>query len=245
VKWITTNTKGNSSGSTVSDGNGRFSIDTVGKVLDVTVQKDGYRSSDGHQGFEFANFTDPNYYNSDREHPVVFHLRKIPPAEPIYIWSGSSDKGEINVKTSINPKTGKLSQGESPEGIWVEFVPGPDNAPGREQYNLILGTGASGGVAIAANGADPVAPESSYNTLLDPHVIIGFKGDGEVQKKVFFKDGTGNYGMAYLDIDLLPNQLIYNQQLTWRIHLSYTIMYNPGGGRSFSAPQGSQYQINR
>ena len=202
VSWQTTTTNGNGEGTTSSDGNGRFSIKTSGKVMVIVVTKEGYQSSDGLQGFEFANFTDDDYYDSDLDHPVLFHLRKIPAAEPIYIWRGRSRRDLINAKTSIDPVTGKVSPGEVPGELWMELVPGPQNKPGQIQYNVILGAGSGAGVLVVAIDADSIAPETGYTTLVDTQQMIGFDNSGELKLRAFLK--TTPIAMAWSILILKP-----------------------------------------
>jgi len=127
VDWITTNMKGNGRGSTSSGPDGRFFINTTGKGIELHPAKEGYRWAEGSGNFEFANFSDSNYYNHDKDHPAVFNLRKIPAPEPVYIRRGQSRNIVLGDKISINPVTGQLGVGALPEGMWIQFLPGPQN----------------------------------------------------------------------------------------------------------------------
>jgi len=76
----------------ISDDNGNFSlIGRTGKFLSVRVSKDGYYTSqENHTGFEYAAFSDPNYYQPDPNNPVIFHLRKKGEPAPL-----ASSQGEL------------------------------------------------------------------------------------------------------------------------------------------------------
>ncbi len=69
-----------------SDGNGLFSLEgKAGKILGITVRKDGYYSSDvnnfplnyhGEASFEYADPSSPNWYEPNPSNPEVFRLHK-------------------------------------------------------------------------------------------------------------------------------------------------------------------------
>jgi len=235
VAWLTTTVRGNGHGTTISGGDGRFSIDTTGKILEVKVTKESYRTVEANVGFEFAAFYADNYYDGDKEHPAIFHLRKIPTPEPIYIFFGEGRKNLVGDKISIKTRSSGVIHGEQPEGMWIQFVPGPQNEPGREQYDIMLGTAPGGGVIFVAGDADAMAPESGYQTSFDTQVMADYDGNRFSKMKAFFKDEKGHYGSVDFDIELGGHNLIFN----------YFLKYNPNGGRSLSASRGSGFQINK
>jgi hypothetical protein len=83
--WTDLSDAGSTQSETQSDLNGRFSLNGVrGKFLSVSVEKVGYYSSKSDSfGFEYALFSDTNFYQPDSSNPVVFHLRKMGTAEPL------------------------------------------------------------------------------------------------------------------------------------------------------------------
>jgi hypothetical protein len=83
---------GNFIDTSASDERGLFSLTgRTGKFLSVEVKKDGYYTSqENHTGFEYAAFSDPNYYQPDPNNPVIFHLRKKGEAAPL-----ASSQGEL------------------------------------------------------------------------------------------------------------------------------------------------------
>jgi len=203
--------------------------------LQVIVTKEGYRTVERNPGFEFAAFYADNYYDHDRSNPVIFHLRKIPKAEPIYIIFGGSRNNPIGEKLSINTRSSGVVQGEQPEGMWIQFVPGPQNGPGNEQYNIILGTAPGGGVSLVTGDADELAPQSGYQSPFDTQQMAAYDGSRFTNMKAFFKDGKGNYGSVDFDIELGGHKLT----------LGYLLKYNPSGGRSLVGTRGSAFQINK
>jgi len=235
VKWITTTIAGNGKGTTTSGSDGRFFIGTTGKEMNVMVQKDGYRTVERGANFEFAAFFQDNYYDHDEGNPVIFHLRKIPPFEPIYIRMGTIRDNLVGTKITIDPKTGGIIQGESAEGMWIQFMPGPQNAPDRGQYDIVLGTDSGGGAILVTGDSDENAPTTGYQTSLDTQTSVDYDGHRFINMKAFFKDGTGNYGSMSLDIELGGNKLT----------MGYLLKYNPSGGTSLSAPVHSEFQINK
>ncbi len=84
--WSDLSDKGASTANTVSDGEGLFSLTgKKGKGLLVDVKKSGYyqRHEDRLRGFEYADFSAADYYQSDRDHPVIFHLLKQGQIDPL------------------------------------------------------------------------------------------------------------------------------------------------------------------
>jgi len=235
VKWNTTTAQGNGNGETVSGADGRFFIGTSGKVMLVSVTKEGYRTLPKPYDFEFSAFYQDNYYDNDKEHPATFHLRKIPPAEPIYITHGGGQNDLVGDQISIKTRSSGVVHGEQLEGMWIQFVQGPQNGPGREQYKIILGTSQGGGVILATEDADEMAPQSGYQTPLDTQIIADYIGHRFISVKAFFKDGAGHFGSVTFDIELGGHNLV----------LRYFLKYNPSSGRSLSATQGSDLQLNK
>jgi hypothetical protein len=222
VNWITTNMQGNGRGTTISGPDGRFFIgNTLGKVMSVSVRKNGYRSVENVQGFEFSDFTRDNFYVSDADHPVTFHLRRRPTPEPYYGWSGLSDNiMSPTSPLSIKGTTGEISPGEASNGMWIQFVPGPQNQWNHQQYNIVVGTSGGNGVILQAPNGDPVAPSIGYQNPLNTNMILDSQGSRSLNVNTFFKDGTGNYGATRLTIQVVDNA----------ISIRYDIKYNPNGG---------------
>jgi hypothetical protein len=235
VQWITTNVRGNGYGDAISGSDGRFSIDTNGKGMDVLVQKDGYRTVERGANFEFADFTNDNYYDNDKEHPFVFHLRKIPPFEPIYIHTGIFREKLEGNKVTVDPETNRQTFGTLPEGMWIQLTPGPHNGADHEQYDIVLGTSSGRGVILVTGDSDEKAPDVGYQNPLDTQVKVDYDKSRFINMKAFFADGAGHYGSMTLDIELGGHKLT----------LGYYLKYNPGGGSSLSAPAHSEFQINK
>jgi len=236
AKWGTTTLEGNGHGEAISGSDGRFSIQTVGKFMSVDVQKEGYRTAEYNQGYEFSAFFQDNYYDGDKEHPTIFHLHKIPPFEPIYIWNKQVRNANhlIGSQSTFNPQTGQLSVGSGREGISMQLVPGSENTPDQLQFDIILMT-SGGGVLKADDPRADQAPEGGYTNPSDQKLTLDASRQRIVETTVFFKDGAGNYGKFYLDMELLGHEL----------SIIYHLRYNPHGGTSLSAPQGSEFQINK
>ncbi|HVU17484.1 MAG TPA: carboxypeptidase-like regulatory domain-containing protein [Candidatus Didemnitutus sp.] len=77
-QWTSLDAAGTHMSTTTSDAKGMFSLHgAVGKFLGVKVAKPGYYASRANRyGFEFAQFSDEQFYQPDSEKPVVFRLRK-------------------------------------------------------------------------------------------------------------------------------------------------------------------------
>jgi len=236
AKWTTTNMEGNGHGEVTSGSDGRFSIVTVGKGMNVDVKKEGYRTVENNQGYEFSAFFQENYYDGDKDHPTIFHLKKIPAFEPIYIWNRHVPNANhlIGSRLILNPVTGQLAPGGTGAGLCIQLVAGPDNKPDQAQFSVILSTSGTG-VLTANDPRDDQAPQTGYKNPSDQNLSLDYNRLRIVETTVFFKDNLGNYGKLYLDLELLGQEL----------SISYRLRYNPNGGASLSAPQGSQFQINK
>jgi hypothetical protein len=237
VNWITTNMHGNGRGTTISGPDGRFFIgNTQGNSIDISVRKKGYRPVETQQDFDVAKFFEDDFYVPDKDHPVVFHLRKLPTSEPYYGWSGQSGKiNNLGGRISINGITGEMSPGETSNGMWIQFVPAPQNQWDHQQYGIMIGTSSGVGVILRAPSSDPVAPDTGYQNPLNTNVVIDSQGPRFINVSAFFKDGSGNYGTVNLDIQLLNIQPSGNE-----VHMSYDIKYNPHGGKVLMFDRTSQ-----
>lgn len=236
VKWITTITTGNGYGDTKSGTDGRFTINTTGNGINIDVKKDGYRTVNPNQSFNFSEFFREDYYDGDKDHPTVFRLHKIPPYEPLYMRGKQINPANnlVGTQWTINPVNGQWEQGIGSQGISIQMVLGPNNGAQREQYNIILRTSGEGVLVTTDANADE-APVSGYKNPCEQSILIDWNDERIAKVSVFFKDSAGHYGKVYFDIKLLAHDLSF----------MYMLRYNPNGGTSLSAPQGSQYQINK
>lgn len=91
IVWTDMSPDGSSHMAVTSDGTGLFSVTGIsGKHLTVRVTKDGYlrETSKGRSAFEFVGFWEPTYYESDRNNPVIFYLRKKGEPAPLVSSEG-------------------------------------------------------------------------------------------------------------------------------------------------------------
>ena len=84
--------------------------DVQGKVLAVSVDKIGYdRTDDWIQNFEYADFFYDNFYVPDPNNPVLFHLRKILDAEPMYLFKTHNDLSPGSPPLTLDVASGKMN----------------------------------------------------------------------------------------------------------------------------------------
>lgn len=84
--WTDISREGTSKRQTLSDSQGLFSLTGVhGKNLGVSVKKDGYYTlrESNRFGFEYANIFNDSFHKPDPKQPVLFHVRRRSPAEPL------------------------------------------------------------------------------------------------------------------------------------------------------------------
>lgn len=202
--WNDLSKEGTSRGEAVSDAMGLFELTAkTGKMLQVDVNKEGYYkpSNERLKSFEYADFSDREYYEPDAGNPVVFHLRKKGAGEALLI-------GRIEINTPANGapvRVDFLNGGRvSPEGqLEISAVTDTRQYPPRI-FDWRATLSVPGGGLLEYNDEFPFsAPEAGYL----PQAQFSYPASSpdwkrSVQKHYYIRFGTpAKYGRIQIDLD--------------------------------------------
>ncbi len=123
--WTDLSATGSSQSTTKSDVDGLFSLRGArGKNLGVEVTKEGYnKPKQDRYGFEYASFSDEEFYQPNPATPVIFRLRKKQPAAPL-IYQKQELKISIGATSEVTLDTGTklqidlIANPRSGQGLW-------------------------------------------------------------------------------------------------------------------------------
>lgn len=227
-QWTDLSKNGTSEAFTQSDVSGQFSLNGVrGKSLGVYISKQGYYAGTGSEGyFDYALFSEKDYYQPNRNSPVLFHLKRKTKGEAIFtrhIWTtipadGSpvrfdflnegiqSAKGQLEIAAVTNTE-------EYPPGIF----------DWRAKISII------GGGMIEHNQEFPFeAPELGYQANVEfnmPSNASDWKRD--IDKKYFIRFGNpAKYGTIHVELDGASQ------------HIAVDYWINPNGSRNLEPDTG-------
>jgi hypothetical protein len=189
-----------------SDSNGLFSISRIrGKLLVVTVTKDGYYASRaGGLAFYYAGLNVNFKPNSAK--PEVFHLRKIGAAEPLIhvqapLGGGKSfrmDTSGLPVDISIaSGKAVELGHGDLRVECWTKHFSGNWKYDWRCRITVV-----GGGLLGYTNEFPFEAPLDGYTPCdeINMPVSLGQDWGNAAQRSYFLHLANGNYGRVHLEI---------------------------------------------
>jgi hypothetical protein len=216
MSWTDMSPKGTSAVTATTDAEGKFSITGIqGKNLGIrSLSKDGYleaRKSNPHS-FEYAGFWEPTYHVPDPANPVIFHMLKKGPSEPM-IHRGPTLLGARNdgTPTSFDLITGRRAAAGSGD-IAVPITRGPKTSNRFDWRATVVGRGGTG--LIESNDEFMVmAPADGYQ----PQWTFGQKATA----KFYVKTGDGKY--ARVEMRIIPE---YNETAA----VDLTLYLNPTPG---------------
>ncbi|MBI5817985.1 MAG: carboxypeptidase regulatory-like domain-containing protein [Verrucomicrobia bacterium] len=145
-----------------SNKDGRFSLEGVrGKSLHVEMTKDGYYTPQhaNQYTFEYAQYTEPNFYEPDPDKPVTFVLRRKGIAEPLV-----HRKLEVKLASDGVPVRGDLLRGkESADGqIEIQMWKSSErDEHGRFNWHAIIRV-TDGGILETKDEFPFTAPDRGY-----------------------------------------------------------------------------------
>jgi hypothetical protein len=221
--WNDLSNEGTSYGKAVSDTQGMFALTKRnGKCLQVTVKKDGYYTpKQAHlRGFEYADFSQADYYKPDPDKPVIFQLRKKGAGEPLVMGRAS-----IHVPADGTPvRVDLLNKGRlSPDGqLEISALTNTEKYPPRI-FDWRAMIAVRGGGLLEHNDEFPfTAPEAGYA----PEATFDFPAEAAGWKRVVHKSYYMTFGSppkyGRIEIDLNGGSQV--------VHIRYWI--NPSGSRN-------------
>lgn len=170
MQWNTTwvpMSGGTASTDTSSDGGGLFSLTGQhGKILDVTVSKEGYYPVDNGNGrlfFEYANPSEPTYYEPDATNPVVFHLRRKGEGAKLFSKSFDVPLNQNHPQDRINLMQGFIK----PDGVLTITSDTSKHVNGAEAFPWTVTLSMGEGGLVETNDQFPfMAPTSGYTSTV-------------------------------------------------------------------------------
>jgi len=165
----------------LSDSAGRFSLTgVVGKFLGVTVEKTGYYSSKKNPfGFEYAEFSDPNFYQPDVNKPVIFRIQAKGNAEALTVRRNRYLLRADGTPQYVNLSSGRKTTGGVPTGdIMISLNRGPANSAGNFDWAVTLRAMGAGGLVESHDEFMLEAPKGGYQSEI---VVRNQVGDPNYQ----------------------------------------------------------------
>jgi hypothetical protein len=188
--------EGNRTSTTTSDANGLFSLQGArGPSLAVSVSKEGYYTSrQGLPEFRYGLFQDGNF-SPDPQNPVVFHLKKKGPSEPLASLKRNYSIPRDGTPVSINIDTGATTPGENGNVVVRCWTQDQGKSSGQKYDWRCRVTIPGGGIVSTDEEFAFVAPETGYK----PSTEITMPADrndwtSDVDLRFFFRLADGRYG---------------------------------------------------
>lgn len=194
-----------------SGDDGLFSLnDKTGKILSVSVAKEGFRRCrSGYFSFEYANPSDRAYHRPDPDRPVVFRLIKKAPPEPTVQRERMEfriPEGQDSVGVDL---LGQRAVGEDDPS--VDLVVHAQHGPITEKdgfrwldWRVVLSV-PGGGLQVGTE-CPPLAPEEGYQ----PNMEFSGKVEGRhslagIEEWFFLKSRNGQYfSRIHLGVSAAP-----------------------------------------
>ena len=207
----------------LSETNGLFSITGIrGKYLCLEVDKEGYRrTGTSHGGFEYANFSNGDFYVPDSKKPVIFRLHKVTEAQPLTLF-GPAGSLFAGTPLTLEVDTGKIAEDGD---ISLAFVLGPGPGQYGPDYQIVLQASGGAGFVVTDEEFPSLAPEAGYQTALALKVSAS-DSHYERRKNIHFyvRTRTGRYAVIGLVVDIPPKGITG--------HFEAGIRFNPSGSRN-------------
>lgn len=191
--WTDLSAEGTSKQKTKSDNNGLFALHGVlGKNLGVNVAKEGYYTARQKQyGFEYASFSDEQYYEPDATNPVIFHLRRKGDTEALLYK-------EKEIKIAVGTPVSVPVYGGTAIRILLQSNQHPKKGRWESQVSV-----QNGGLVPATEEFITEAPVNGYQAELTVNPQTPKPPTWELyQGGSFYAKAGQNYGR--LDIEMIP-----------------------------------------
>src|ERR1039458_84401 len=145
---------------------GRFAVtDIQGKGITISVSKEGYnRTPDWIQSFEYAAFFNDNFHVPDPNNPVLFHLRKILDAEPMYLFKTHNELTSDSPPLTLDVASGKMKM---PGDFTFSVQTGEKRNEKGPDYSVSIEALNSAGLIVTTEENPNRAPDDGYQKTLD------------------------------------------------------------------------------
>jgi hypothetical protein len=222
IRFHWNHAKGESWADATSDHTGKFQLrDQHGKVLTLSVEKEGYYPASG-LIFEYAAFFDPSFHVPDSTRPVIVRLQKHGSTEPLIFRGATYNLPADSRVAYLHLETGKWSSSGGPNTISFQTFQSTPDAEGRFDYEVRIS---------APNGLHPhsdqlilQAPEAGYTPSIQISRLASDPGYRTVVEGLYYyKTGTGKYGSIGFSMTLRSEQ---------EATIGYNYRFNPSGSRN-------------
>jgi hypothetical protein len=214
--------------------NGQFAVTGIqGKGITISVSKGGYnRTPDWIQSFECAAFFNDNFYVPDPNNPVLFHLRKILDAEPMYLFKTHNEFSPGSPPLTLDVASGKMKM----PGDFSFLV--QIGVKGKEDwfdYSISVEALNGAGLMVTTEENPNQAPDNGYQTTF---AVQQNATDTNYSPNLSFhfyaKTREGKYGVVYVEMTV-PR--------LGPINFYTVVRYNPSGSKNLEFDY--RKQINR
>jgi len=183
---------------TSSDGTGLFSLTGKrGKILEVTVSKEGYypvEHGNGRLIFEYADPSSPEWYEPDPNSPVIFHLRRKGEGAKLFSKSFDVPLNQNHPQDRINLMQGFIK----PDGVLTITSDTSKHVNGAEAFPWTVTLSMGEGGLVETDDQFPfMAPTSGYTSTvtMDMTNLDRSVWRGQMTKTYYFYlPSTNTYG---------------------------------------------------
>jgi Carboxypeptidase regulatory-like domain len=208
---------------TLSGTDGRFELRGVqGKVLQVKVLKNGYEDTDDWiQNFEYASFFNDNFYVPDPNNPVLFHLRKILDAEPMYLFKTHNDLSPGSPPLTLDVASGKMN---TPGDFAFSVQIGEKSNKNWFDYSVSVEALNGAGFIVTTEENPNRAPDNGYQkTFAIQQMAADTNYSPNLSFRFYARTREGKYGVVYVDMTV-PR--------SGPINFYTVVRYNPSGSKN-------------
>jgi hypothetical protein len=202
---------------------GKFEITGIqGKVLLVDILKEGYNRTDNSQGnFEYAAFYQDDFHVPDPNNPVLFHLRKILDAEPMYLFKTHNDLSPGSPPLTLDVASGKVKM----PGDFAFLVQiGEKSNENWFDYSVSVEALNGAGFIVTTEENPNRAPDNGYQkTFAIQQKTTDTNYSPNLSFRFYAKTREGKYGVVYVDMTVPRRGLI---------NFYTAVRYNPSGSKN-------------
>jgi hypothetical protein len=202
---------------------GQFAVTGIqGKGITISVSKEGYnRTPDWIQSFEYAAFFNDNFYVPDPNNPVLFHLRKILDAEPMYLFKTHNELTPGSPPLILDIASGKM---RAPGDFAFLVQIGEKGNENWFDYSVSVEALNGAGFIVTTEENPNQAPDNGYQkTFAIQQMAADTNYSPNLSFHFYAKTREGRYGVVYVDMTV-PR--------SGPINFYTAVRYNPSGSKN-------------
>jgi hypothetical protein len=213
---------------------GKFEITGIqGKGISVNILKEGYdRTHNSHGSFEYAAFYQDDFHVPDPNNPVLFHLRKILDAEPMYLFKTHNDLSPGSPPLTLDVASGKMN---TPGDFAFSVQIGEKGNENWFDYSVSVKALNGAGFIVTTEENPNQAPDNGYQkTFAIQQKAADTNYSPNLSFRFYAKTREGKYGVVYVEMTV-PRR--------GPINFYTAVRYNPSGSKNLEFDY--RKQINR